>query len=65
MKIKNLELLIEVTKSKLLEMPEHTEINGLEGDATDNFKKLSDALYDAEDSLQKMKNAESARNLIN
>ena len=37
MEIKTLELLIAVTKNKLLEMPENEEIEGLEGDAGQNF----------------------------
>lgn len=64
MEIKTLELLIAVTKSKLLEMPENEEIEGLEGDAGKNFRKLSDALNDAEDTLNKMKNAKAVRKLL-
>lgn len=64
MEIKTLELLIAVTKNKLLEMPENEEIEGLEGDTGQNFRKLSDALNDAEDTLDKMKNSETVRKLL-
>ena len=64
MKIQTLELLVSVTKAKLLEMPEFSDIDGLEEDAGKNFRKLSDALTDAEDTLEKMKRSEAVRKMF-
>jgi len=65
MKIQTLELLISISKAKLHEIPEHEEIDGLESDAVTNFKNLSDAITDAEDTLKRMKNNESVKKLFN
>jgi hypothetical protein len=48
----------------MFEMPENSEIEGLEGDAVNNFRKLSDVLDDAEEDLKKMKTAEEVRKIF-
>jgi hypothetical protein len=48
----------------MFEMPENSEIEGLEGDDVNNFRKLSDVLDDAEEDLKKMKTAEEVRKIF-
>jgi len=64
MKIETLKLMISITRSKMLEMPENSEIEGLEDDAVNNFRKLSDVLDDAEEDLKKMETAEEVRKIF-
>lgn len=64
MKIETLKLMISITRSKMFEMPENSEIEGLEGDAVNNFRKLSDVLDDAEEDLKKMETAEEVRKIF-
>ena len=40
MKIETLELMISITRSKMFEMPEHSDIEGLEDDAAVNVMML-------------------------
>lgn len=65
MKIDTLKLMISITKSKMIEMPEFDKIDGLQGNVGQNFEKLSNALYDAEQHLEKMENAAAVRKLFN
>lgn len=64
MKIETLKLMISITRSKMHEMPENSDIEGLEGDAVNNFRKFSDALTDAEEDLKKMETAEEVRKIF-
>ncbi len=57
--------MISITKSKMIEMPEFDKIDGLQGNVGQNFEKLSNALYDAEQHLEKMENAAAVRKLFN
>ena len=64
MKTETLKLMISITKNKMYEMPDCSDIEGLEGDAVDNFRKLSDALADADETLQRLETAEEINKIF-
>lgn len=64
MKTETLKLMISITRSKMYEIPEHSDIEGLEGDTVDNFRKISDALSDAEETLRKLEISEEVKKIF-
>lgn len=64
MKIESLEIALITLNDVMKRMPNETEVEGLDGDVGNNFRKLSDAISDIEDGLEKMKTAKEVRKLF-
>jgi len=65
MKIESLSLALITLKSEMNRMPdENSGIEGLNNTVGENFRKLSDAIFDIEDTIEKMETAEEVRKLL-